>query len=189
MRARKSPSDYASALPESAKQRRTQIENTLLFGSLAGGGSIGAGGSGGGGGDGDDLFDDDGFSASQEDEEEEDDVFGALGGAGEPVDAVAAELLKRRISMENHSLFAALLGPDASPLKDAGAVAVSPPPAAADIVRPRASSETCCRHSGPRGVIEYLRARALDVPGILVQSTPSESERAAKAKAAELTRS
>ena len=146
----KSPSDYASALPESAKQRRTQIENTLLFGSLAGGGSIGAGGSGGGcGGDGGDLFDDDGFSASQEDEEEEDDVFGALGGAGEPVDAVAAELLKRRISMENHSLFAALLGPDASPLKDAGAVAVSPPPAAADIVRPRASSETCWRWATP----------------------------------------
>jgi hypothetical protein len=176
----KTPSDYASALPSSDK-RRVQIENTLLFGALSGGGAS------------DDCASDDGESG--------DDVFGpggddfrmrgdagfsgsggGSGGVGadplDPAEIARLERVKRRISMENHDLFASLLGSAGgdSPSKahlDASAEASAVPTVAASAPalvapRPRGTSETCVTRSGPRGVIEYLRARALDVPGIFV---------------------
>ena len=87
--------------------------------------------------------------------------------------------------MENHDLFASLLSSEGGlTLKahlDASASAAAVPDADADAapalaaVRPRCTSETCVTRSGPRGVIEYLHARTLDVPGIFV--VPSSAVR------------
>ena len=153
----KTPGDYASALPSSDK-RRVQIENTLLFGALSGGGASAS----------DDCASDNGESGS--DTFDGDGIRGVAGRSGsgsasvegdplDPAEIARLERVKRRISMENHDLFASLLSSEGgdSPLKahlDASASAAAVPDADADAapalaaVRPRCTSETCVTRSG-----------------------------------------